>query len=212
VKFNDNKKIAVCRKCKTQISSRAIRFKAHYTICQKQSQLFAREPSEEGHPSDTCNATGVADDAFPKRIESQKTIKSFLSRVTKKQNDDIQKAIARFIFSANLSFRTVENPFFKDLLQKLNPAITLPTRQNLSTKLLNEIHQDTVEIVHEELKNCSVTIIQDGCSTAQNEAVICHCLHNGSKSQFLNVVTPGKNSKTAEYCFKMLEEAMNLAT
>jgi len=187
-----------CRECGISVSSRAYRLKQHLKQCKKQGNRKSLAPT----------STSSALESKEKHTVKEAGLKSFIKTLTSKETKEIHRGMARFIFSCNLPFRTVENPFFQQLLKQANPATTFPSRKQLGEKFLDEIFEETVGIVRNKVRGSNVTIMQDGWSTGQNEAVICHCIHSHYQNHFLNVVTPGINQKTADYCSRILSEAI----
>ena len=53
-----------------------------------------------------------------------------------------------------------------------------------------------------------LVICQDGWSSIQNDPIIAHSFYDGKKSYLYNIVDSGSEKKTAEYCFKIINEAL----
>ena len=56
---------------------------------------------------------------------------------------------------AGIPFHIIENPFFVDFLNELNPAYKTPTREYLSNRLMKEELAKVNYKINEELKNSS---------------------------------------------------------
>lgn len=67
--------------------------------------------------------------------------------------NQINRALVKFFVCCGISFQIVENPFFVDLIKELNPSYTLPPREFLSGRLIEEELSRVNYKVTEELKN-----------------------------------------------------------
>lgn len=65
----------------------------------------------------------------------------------------INKALIRAFVCGGISFRVVDNPFFKEFLYQLRSNYSPPTRQLLSGQLLSKEIARVNVAIHEELKN-----------------------------------------------------------
>jgi hypothetical protein len=90
----------------------------------------------------------------------------------------------------------------------LNPAYTLPSHEALSGRMLSSVHKEVQENMKSELEGKAAVILQYGWSTNQNEPVISHCLHTSKKVYFIDAGSTGSSKKDAQYCFELLEKAI----
>ena len=67
---------------------------------------------------------------------SQTSVQGFIDRMGQDQQDDVNKAFPRWIYSANLPLSVTENPFFQEFAQKVRPAWKCPSRFQLTNNIL----------------------------------------------------------------------------
>ena len=70
------------------------------------------------------------------------SIVPFTTKVPKVKQDDMDSAIARFVFSMNCSLQIVENPHFHKMLQIALPEAQVPCRKRLAGPLLDRIYDE----------------------------------------------------------------------
>jgi transcription termination factor NusB len=131
---------------------------------------------------------------------------SFLVRTSKDQKHEIDKQIAKAVYATNSSFRCIEHPQVKKVIQMLRP----PSRFCLSSTLLSEIYEQEKTVCFGELSNTSVCMSLDGWSNIHNEPVICATIttENGSTFLFETIDTSG-NAHTSEYLTDLATTLIN---
>ena len=67
----------------------------------------------------------------------------------------INRELIKAFVCGEIPFHTIENPFFVDFLNELNPAYKPPTREYLSNRLIEEEVAKINYKIDEELKNSS---------------------------------------------------------
>ncbi|ODM92305.1 hypothetical protein Ocin01_14379 [Orchesella cincta] len=140
------------------------------------------------------------------KSKSKPAGKSLQAQLTHSSSTNaVQKS---FPTGPHTSFRQVENPFFKDLIKDKVPGYTAPSAKRLRTTILNQVYQECMLEIRDSLKDRKVVIIQDGWSTNQNAPVVSHCLHTGTKAVFFDAVATECNKKDANYCYKLLDDAI----
>ena len=88
----------------------------------------------------------------------------------------IDQCLGAFFFACNVSFTTVEKPYFLHSIATLihyaqkNPKFSCkpPCRRTLATKILSEIHQQIQDEKKEMLKNTKCVIQGDGWKNSVN--------------------------------------------
>ncbi|CAL8132270.1 unnamed protein product [Orchesella dallaii] len=189
---------ATCNFCKSSVSSRVARLRKHMEVCKS-------VPGSKSVP-DVAPAPDMRVGSF-----AQRKVSSFVDVITRDQKRTMDYEVGRYIYSTNLPFSHVEHPRFQAFLSKLRPGYKPPTRQTIGSTILDDIYQDVVTKTQESLLRKQVTLMQDGWKARTQDAVISHCLTTGEKAYFLNAVSAGENEKTAEYCVKLLQDAIQLA-
>ena len=82
---------------------------------------------------------------------TKKLPKGYISR--------INHALIKAFVCAGIPFHIIENPFFVDFLNELNPAYKTPTREYLSNCLMEKELAKVNYKINEELKNSSNLIL-----------------------------------------------------
>lgn len=67
--------------------------------------------------------------------------------------DRLNRALLKFFVCVGIAFQIVENPFFVDFIKELNPSYTLPSREVLVGRLLEQELARVNNKVSEELKD-----------------------------------------------------------
>ena len=90
---------------------------------------------------------------------------------------------------------------FIQMIQNLRPGYNPPNREQLSTSLLNDIHDEIEEKLKGELlSKITLTLVVDGWSNIKNDAIIACSIHTEAKSYLLKATDCGAEKKFAEYC------------
>lgn len=138
----------------------------------------------------------------------QPSITSFIIKTNQSDKQKLDKAVARYFYSCNVPFSHANRYYFKKMIEELRPGYSAPSRQDLSTTLLDNISSDVKEEAKRELQGKSVTLIQDGWSSIHNDPVIANCVTDGKNVFFLSAIDTETNHKTTEYCLKLADEAI----
>lgn len=132
----------------------------------------------------------------------QRKVSDFAILTTEPQKKALDKAVARFFFSSNLSFLTVDGKYFKELMNIARPGYSPPTRKDLVGPLLDEIHEEVEESLNSQLSDsdCTLTLCMDGWSSVKNDPILASSVHTGKNTFLLQAMDSGAEKKTAEYC------------
>ena len=210
-------------KCKTcgyeSKFAKVERFREHIKKCKYQKRASEKPSNSNG--SDSLHAFSAS---HQHEWLHQSTSKEIVQKALKQNRIDtmiqdstmmknkLDEQVARFIFSANLSFDTVNNPEFKKLIKMLRPSYVPPTSRIIGSSLFDNVHTKMKVAAKSQLSGKVVTIMQDGWSGVQMTPVISHCLSVDGKQTFhLNAVSASIEKKTADYCCKLLQEAIDIA-
>lgn len=185
----DNKVVGMrCKECLSVVSAKACRMRNHFQKCPKRqkweqdsdesisdiSSLRSRSPT----PSTSCSQA--------ESIKKQPSITSFTIKTNQSDKQKLDKAVARYFYSCNVPFNHANRYYFKQMIEELRPGYSAPSRQDLSTTLLDNISSDVKEEAKRELQGKSVTLIQDGWSSIHNDPVIANCVSDG-KNVFFSI-------------------------
>lgn len=200
-----------CKKCLKLVSAKACRMMDHKRKCKgtvKTKSIFDVTVQSIDLP---CSSKAKALE-FPSNEKMKAGMKNWTIKHDADSVEEMDMDVAKFVFSANLPFDTVKNPFLKKIIHKaMGTNYEPPTPKRIKTTLLDKCYKEARHLQMLDLKGKKVVIVQDGWSTNQNESVISHCLHTGGKSVFFDAVSTGSNRKDASYCAKLLEEAIELS-
>lgn len=128
--------------------------------------------------------------------------------VSKKEQEDFNLEIGKYLFSTNLPFSHAEHPAFIRLIKKLRPGCQIPSRKTVGNSILNKVYKEVTEKQEQELKNKNVTLMQDGWKTRTSEPIISHSITTGEKSYFFKATSTEENIKTSKYCARLLAETI----
>lgn len=133
-----------------------------------------------------------------KFTKNYKNINKFAIK-TSSTNLDLQ--IARFIYGTNSSFRVVEHPEFKKLINMLRLGYNLPTRQTITGNLLDSVYNMLQNNLKEQLAGKIVCMALDGWSNVHNDSIICVCVTEISSGNVHLIATIDTldNSHTWDY-------------
>ncbi|KAI2504912.1 transposase [Fragilaria crotonensis] len=99
-----------------------------------------------------------------------------------------QEEIAMYFYMCAMPFSRMEEPHLLRSLQKLRPDVKLPSRKDLSGRLLQSVHKKVKSKVDAWLKRDHFAcVISDAWSNIRNESVINYMLVSGDISFFLGV-------------------------
>ena len=212
--------------CKAEVSGKAERMKKHECRTSTSSKKSNKEspvvPVSASSVPVSTNAVSLDGQSNKQtflyqpsdRNDKNKTqlgMRSFVKSVGIKAKEDLDKALGRFIFSANISFNVLENKQFQDFIKLINPAYQVPSHDKMGTTVLDEVFKEVRQKMEEQLRGTTGVILQDGWSSNQNESVIAHCLKSGQNTHFLSTSTPSTTKAGADYCFAEIEGAIEMA-
>ena len=193
-----------CNFCNQEVSAESARLKKHIEKCtqyRKKTSVVVTEPAPN-----ILEPASVSNPQQRNNVTTPTSLSNFLCRTNKNSKEEIDVSLAKFVFSANIPFQTVENEQFKQLMSKVRPSYVPPTRQEIAGSLLDKVYEEITEEVIHYLCEKEVVVLQDGWSTNKNQPVIAHSLTARNKIFFTNTVSTGTESKTADFCQSLLEK------
>lgn len=112
----------------------------------------------------------------------------------------LDEQVARYVYATNTSFRSVEHPQFKKLMDDLRPGYVPPTRLQVAGPLLDTIYEEERGVCKTDLEGKTVSLGLDGWSNVHNEPVICVTLTTVDGEVYLvDTVDSSGHSHTGEY-------------
>jgi len=215
---SDGKKSCTCKRCGNTVSAQAQRLQKHINKCNaKPTASFTY--SQEQNLQSSAEASQVSavelQSSSEKMDAPQKPIGNCLSRslvkISTNEKKQLDLKLGRFMFSSNIPFNVLTNPYFQEFVKGLNPAYILPSRKQMSEPILNSIYEEVSNEMTSQLNGQKAVILQDGWSSSQNDPVISHCLQSNSVVHFLSAESAGTHEKNAAYCYELLKNAIILA-
>lgn len=214
VTLENGKRIARCNWCNKRVSSKADRLKVHKDKCHPVHPNTSRTYNYFGDKNhlNTVSAPGsVSEPVMQGQFVRTPSLRGFLDSMSQGEKEAIDQKCADFIFSKNIPFDTVNNVKFQEFCQILRPSYKLPDRFQIGGKLLDNAYNEKLSEVSKSISGKKVTVMQDGWSTVQNDPVIVHAISDGKRTVFVNAIATEDNVKNAQYCLRLLEEAINYA-
>jgi len=214
--FIDNVNKQKCIACGTLVSAKAPRLKQHIQKCNKikidKVNLVSEDNSDDNLEESNKRKRVDTESSSCSYVLKQPSISNYVIKTTTAHKEELNKAMAKFFYACNIPFRGFsENEHFKNFIQILRPGYEPPNRKQLSGNLLDKIHNEIMDQTQSELKGKTVTLMQDGWSDVHNTPIIANVLSTGESSYFLSTIDSGCNVKSADYCLKVVKEAIEEA-
>lgn len=198
-----------CKGCGWSVKKpKADRLRGHLNKCGTKRRKF--NVSVSAPATSAVSVPGTAD-STSKTCSSQSTLLEHFISTSNRQQQEIDKKLEKAICSSNIPFRVVENRYFMEWVKVLRPTYKLPTAKVVSTRLLDDLHQECENEIALKIRGKNATIMQDGWSTNQKQAVIAHSICVNNKVYFIDTVVAGDEEKTADNCLKWLKNCINKA-
>ena len=199
-----------CKGCGVPVSKKADRLRTHLKKCSHANDVpvptvwlpnnSIGDQSESQHVPDGVNAAIAPTSAKP----VQRSILSHFVSTPGTTKDKLDQAVAEFVYGCKIPFAVVEHHTFRTMLELCCAGYKPPSRKALSEIWLNKTTTKLQTNVKHKLEGKTVTMQQDGWSTLQNDPVIATSVTCEGKGYFIDAVSTGATSKTAENCKDML--------
>lgn len=143
-----------CLFCNALVSGKICRIQKHLASC-----------TEAKKHSTAKDDVIEIDDNSRESAQSSCTMDRFVIKTTTADKQELDLAVARFFYAANIPFRQIENEHFLQLLDKLRKGYVPPTRNSLSDEFLEKIHTECCTDVSREFtdaldKGMAITLCQ----------------------------------------------------
>lgn len=97
---------------------------------------------------------------------------------TKTESEILDKQVAKMIFSTNSSYKLVEHPEFKAMIEMLRPGYKAPNRFIIANEFLNKTNNTNLRNIVHSLCGKSVCMSIDGWSDVYNDSTVCISICN----------------------------------
>ncbi|CAA0840621.1 hAT dimerisation domain-containing protein, partial [Striga hermonthica] len=173
----------------------------------------------QGGSNSHSKGTGTLD-KFVHSEPRQTTLNSAYKKELKK---DIDRRVARFVYSAGLSFNVVNDPHWLPMVEGIGEygkGYKPPSMHELRTRLL-KLEVSDINIIYEEHKKiwktygCTIdgmaisTIMSDGWTDGKNRALINFLVNSPAGTFFLKSVDVSDFIKNGELIFNYLDDIVN---
>lgn len=96
------------------------------------------------------------------------------NKITNIEQEILDKQVVKMIFATNSSFKIVEHPEFKMMIEMLRPGYKAPNRYTITNELLNKCSQNMIHTVYDKFVCMSI----DGWSNIHSNSTICMSIYN----------------------------------
>jgi hypothetical protein len=103
----------------------------------------------------------------------QTSVQGFIDRMGQDEHDAVNKAFAKWIYSANLPLSVTENPYFCEFAQKVRPAWKYPSLFHLTNKLLDSEVVDADAVKGQAISTANAIVLQsDDWTSVKGKSLI----------------------------------------
>lgn len=130
----------------------------------------------------------------------------------------LEEQIGRYFYASNTPFSHASHQEFKSMINLLRPGFEPPSPYLLGNRILDEVHNKTLEDCKKELASQTVSMSMDGWSNIHNESIICFAIMTQTgKSILVETIDTSGYSHNANYlvelavkCIQSCEEKFNI--
>lgn len=162
------------------------------------STLKPTSNSSSGPPKANANLS---------KLQTQSTI-GFLNSTTPAEKQQLDRMLARAIYSKFVPFDFIHNPHFVEFVRMLRNTYTLPTMHELRGKHLDQLFSNAQMRTEDAIKAAKhVTLVCDGWSNVRRDAIVGFVVCTPSPA-FLYSVDTGTEKHDGEYIAKLMGDAI----
>lgn len=104
---------------------------------------------------------------------NRSVLRSFFDSMSKNESEKIDSAFAKAVYSSNVPLSLTDNTYWQMFFKQIRPSYKVPSRHDLSNRLLDREYEEVTNFVDEQIKNADfVSIVTDGWSNIRNEGII----------------------------------------
>lgn len=135
-------------------------------------------------------------------------LRPFLDTMKRAENDELDQLLSKAIYSSGAPLSMVENDDWVAFFQKLRPSYKLPSRYQISHKLMDGQYESINEVVSEKISQASILGLQcDAWSNQRNESYI-NIIITTPAPVFFRTFSTKTERHMADYMAKMLEDVI----
>lgn len=111
--------------------------------------------------------------------KKQKSLHSFMDRITQFEKEKVDDAVAKFFFGCNIPFAVIESAHFTKMIRALRPAYAAPCRKTLSTTLLSQVNDEMLNMNKINFPKETALLIDGWKNSSKNKK---KCQHHAAYS------------------------------
>ncbi|KAJ8914108.1 hypothetical protein NQ315_014305 [Exocentrus adspersus] len=143
-----------------------------------------------------------------------KRISDYFDTLKEQEEQNINKALGKFVFGCNLPFSVVESPLYRNFIRTIRPAYEekIPGRKKLSTTLLNDCYRDCINKASCLVREESVILCDGWTNSSTNSKIVVTMLHSTDGSNaFISAWDCTLESETGEKLAEIITESKTIA-
>ncbi|KAJ8912971.1 hypothetical protein NQ315_000027 [Exocentrus adspersus] len=176
-----------CNFCGTVYLSNALRMEKHLTSYKNapwnirdkymnpsmNPSANSRRPSTGMSQSEGEDKENESSSSSTVPTNSGRTIQGFMDTMHSNEKQVLDRMFARALFSSSTPHLFVENQFVKLFMERLRPSYELPSRNKISTTLLEKEYELLQKLVREKIKSSDcMALLTDGWTDINGIALI----------------------------------------
>lgn len=174
-------------------------------------RAFSELPEESENVEPPAKKQHVHEESAepPKKNQSTRrdsNLNTFCDTISERENDQLQKELARVIYATGTPLSFTENPLWVGFFAKLRPSFKPPSRDQVSNKYLDSTYEEIVDEVKKKVDTAKFLAIQfDGWSNIRNEGVI-NVIITTPRPVFYKSIATTVESQTGEYLAQQISK------
>ncbi|XP_057329227.1 uncharacterized protein LOC130670070 [Microplitis mediator] len=193
-----------CKYCKVKYVSNAQRMEKHLVIrCKKCPNSVKENFGALSKNTEDC----LLKESTRKKCSQGKLI-SYVDKISKDKKIEMDKTLARAVFSSCSPFVPVGNNYLKKFLKLASPGYNPPSKDQLSGRIFDEEYQLLQSVMKNKFENShSLTILSDGW-TDINRVSLINIVFMTPEPVFYKAIDASGHSHTGKYISTVLSEAI----
>ncbi|ODN80456.1 hypothetical protein L202_02696 [Cryptococcus amylolentus CBS 6039] len=131
-------------------------------------------------------------------------------KVTPQAQQKLNDLLFNLVCGMGSSFNAIKNPIIVDVLQQLSPGFKIPSRKDLSGRLLTKKDQEVMKEVEEALKGKMVTLLLDGWNNCARDHLFAFVATCEGKSYVFSVHNTTSKDKTGDAALLLIEDEIEM--
>jgi hypothetical protein len=132
---------------------------------------------------------------------------SFVDRISDKEHEEIEQAVARAVYATNSSLSMFESKYWVEEFHLLRPTFSTPSRWKLNHTLLDNEYNRVAKVDERITAATSVTLISDGWTNMRGESIVNFLLCTPQPVFYRSICTE-ESRHTGEYIASQLSSVI----